>query len=1743
MAQGLKYCSDSNELKDLKQELSLEMDFPEVEDDIESDVEANKTVCEANKLYEYHEHVKKATKMDFHKNTDTDDNAIHVEDIPFMTDDSGQEEDECNIDEENNYEDDNLVSNVPHNCSITCFPFNEPTANKVAQISIPMSCNHGGLPEPKQKGKKKKKKKRGPIESEHITNDTFLNIAQEIRKEKLTLFPDTTPTIDHLWSAKKKDIQNLMREGSEVMAAGLPNKAIEKYRAAVDILNEFPYVNLDMTEMDVVLLKYSLCTSWVRSTVYEDIVHALEMLKELEASHSAKLPAVHYALATAYSKLNRPKPAQEHVENGLSFLRKGFDFCAYPWPGTNSMIKETNHEDLEISLKSMLQVCRAHHKPDAVCRHENCLKISTHILPSESIFYSDPDFAGFVTVICEQKCRIEYHINCWKDFKESAQTVAKLRDKDILGQPCLTTDCVSKAKQRSMLIRIEIVGEDGQIKTFLDIEKKTADTVRGSKKIKKKKHEKHSENTAEKPKHRPVQASKERPKEKESDKKTKTEPAVDQELDLDEIELDLNSLLERLEEQRSANFYVDPGRHFNPQLAYFGVQEIKDMTSFLPQSEFEKEGSGEKEFIYSYFYEYIRDEDEQKTIDIRKKWLDDDQLFEGMNKYVGDPDMICDFLVESPRFAVIDDFMCLAETIPITYCEVKTMLEESLSFLISGGATSQELSTDNGDNIGAKAESLTSTGMYESDMDSQDGDGDDEDNDGDEEEDDETYEEDNDIEQNKDRQNTPKPKVFTSDGNNAKTNEVNKSEKLVEKQENNRSEDTIYNIESKKSVTEPSIIVSKENDKDKEEEHCDLVKDGEKQKLYKTENASHKKLIETKSTMESAMSEKQNELELKPKYDLPLLNPHANEFLPPLEQQVTASLENEIVSAKEAIKERKSSLPVLYTSSNVVYPASPQNAIKWSTEDGQSVATWRISTADFHDLPVMSPSTKPVTKDMAIQTDEGDDIQGLADRYLNQRDQALSVLSRMKHVCLELQKDLKKNKDLKAKYDEVVEERDAIKEQSEISTTLLNAKVTSVEATNKKIREENAAELKMMQDKIESYQNQMEVQQKQIEKERKDNQSEVLRLRESLQIVCEDLQGKLNTYKQESEHIAILQQKYSAVEHLRAQHCKELWNLNFSVTSSAVKMYIVQCQDMIVDMKRLLNFLTTISTPTHANMSAWIGDWEKALEQAVTCQKNLKEEYSVLLENLNAGMDLDQKQFPQFTMEFPSEPQKLLDIMERNLAKALLENITQQQQKKQQEVTRLVNPQLYYGSQIYQTLTQPQTMWMKTNSKLDQTTIGPIQLFYQLHVRLQFPIPPTVQSLILKLKPSLPPNQSQASHLFLVNTLTLALLLPTTCQILPSPPNLIHHIPWEEMNYMQPNMYVSMGATSQHAMMQPGLQGTMMAPVEAPAINNVQSLRGINLVLPSTSSSVVPPENQGLVGKVDTPPATPRSSATPSPGQNSAHSDQASEVRIAAESDNTSGRTSVTSLENVPVRPTTKLTELNPKVQTGTKPSKQKVLSAMPGQPMAEASTVSSAALGKKQSVAARLESFELQSQVEGRQTVSAASSTTGKTAEKNMTSPRPTAASVMAKPAPTMASILAKSHSQDVLSDCISEVRKRNNNTLTGLFMPFIINQVEQELTKRKEGTGAMGLEKFGNSAWRTQPDNTVKWDKPQDKDTPEEDCIICMEPLGSDQQSSLHCNHTFHTRCIKPWLRTQSVCPMCRVFTRMVDEFPPLA
>lgn len=56
----------------------------------------------------------------------------------------------------------------------------------------------------------------------------------------------------------------------------------------------------------------------------------------------------------------------------------------------------------------------------------------------------------------------------------------------------------------------------------------------------------------------------------------------------------------------------------------------------------------------------------------------------------------------------------------------------------------------------------------------------------------------------------------------------------------------------------------------------------------------------------------------------------------------------------------------------------------------------------------------------------------------------------------------------------------------------------------------------------------------------------------------------------------------------------------------------------------------------------------------------------------------------------------------------------------------------------------------------------------------------------------------------------------------------------------------------------------------------------------------------------------------------------------------------------------------------------------------------------------------------------------------------------------------------------------------------------------------GSMGMDKFG-TAWCGVQDSASSWSK--SKDSSEDECIICMETMTQDQ-TSLHCKHAFHTK-----------------------------
>jgi hypothetical protein len=54
---------------------------------------------------------------------------------------------------------------------------------------------------------------------------------------------------------------------------------------------------------------------------------------------------------------------------------------------------------------------------------------------------------------------------------------------------------------------------------------------------------------------------------------------------------------------------------------------------------------------------------------------------------------------------------------------------------------------------------------------------------------------------------------------------------------------------------------------------------------------------------------------------------------------------------------------------------------------------------------------------------------------------------------------------------------------------------------------------------------------------------------------------------------------------------------------------------------------------------------------------------------------------------------------------------------------------------------------------------------------------------------------------------------------------------------------------------------------------------------------------------------------------------------------------------------------------------------------------------------------------------------------------------------------------------------------------------------------------------------------------------CIICLEGLYKDENRMfLPCSHQYHDSCIRPWLKTQTVCPNCKVsiYVRIDEENP---
>ena len=77
----------------------------------------------------------------------------------------------------------------------------------------------------------------------------------------------------------------------------------------------------------------------------------------------------------------------------------------------------------KVSVAPLSQELRLPPKPDG-----------PHLIASEKIYFSDPDFKTFYRILCRAGCVVDFHGSCWKDKKSAFKEGLKIpSEKDFLG--------------------------------------------------------------------------------------------------------------------------------------------------------------------------------------------------------------------------------------------------------------------------------------------------------------------------------------------------------------------------------------------------------------------------------------------------------------------------------------------------------------------------------------------------------------------------------------------------------------------------------------------------------------------------------------------------------------------------------------------------------------------------------------------------------------------------------------------------------------------------------------------------------------------------------------------------------------------------------------------------------------------------------------------------------------------------------------------------------------------------------------------------------------------------------------------------------------------------------------------------------------------------------------------------------------------------------------------------------------
>ncbi|KAM6907188.1 E3 ubiquitin-protein ligase TTC3 [Xenentodon cancila] len=249
-----------------------------------------------------------------------------------------------------------------------------------------------------------------------------------------------------------KELKCMVQDAQAALYDLRSRNAEQTFSKALALLETVPPKELGLSTVDVLLLLFGRASALTEIGQPEELAEAQKLLEKIKSYEERTFQClVFYAIGKVYLRENRFAFALQHFSDAMQMVNNQIKPGKLTWPLTNKIVKETQPDCLEEILDTSIEKCKFPPIPDAICRLEKCLCY----LKAE-IYFTDPDFKGFIQICCCQNCRVEFHITCWKTVKVS--TFFEKNEKDILQEACLTPDCIGQ------ICSIKIFGPTGLVK-------------------------------------------------------------------------------------------------------------------------------------------------------------------------------------------------------------------------------------------------------------------------------------------------------------------------------------------------------------------------------------------------------------------------------------------------------------------------------------------------------------------------------------------------------------------------------------------------------------------------------------------------------------------------------------------------------------------------------------------------------------------------------------------------------------------------------------------------------------------------------------------------------------------------------------------------------------------------------------------------------------------------------------------------------------------------------------------------------------------------------------------------------------------------------------------------------------------------------------------------------------------------------------------------------------------------------